>query len=65
MAHDEEPRLDHDHPHIASPWYREAIFYSVDLARFKDSDADGYGDFRGRTQKLDYLAWLGIDGDHA
>jgi hypothetical protein len=61
MAHDEEPLLEYDHPHVASTWYREAIFYSVDLARFRDSDADGYGDFKGLTHTLDYLSWLGID----
>lgn len=47
--------------HNESPWYREAIFYCVDLARFKDSDGNGYGDFNGLIQQLDYLEWLGID----
>ena len=28
---------------------------------FKDSNGDGYGDFRGLIEKLDYLQWLGID----
>ncbi len=28
---------------------------------FFDANADGYGDFRGLTEKLDYLEWLGID----
>jgi maltose alpha-D-glucosyltransferase/alpha-amylase len=37
------------------------VFYGVDLARFNDSNADGYGDFKGLTRKLDYLQWLGID----
>lgn len=37
------------------------MFYGVDLARFFDSNADGYGDFRGLTAKLDYIAWLGFD----
>jgi hypothetical protein len=32
----EEYRLDHHHPHTGSPWYREAIFYAVDVARFTD-----------------------------
>jgi len=44
-----------------APWYVDAIFYSVDLARFRDSDRNGYGDFRGLTEKLEYLQWLGID----
>ena len=28
---------------------------------FKDSNGDGIGDFRGLTEKLDYLQWLGVD----
>ena len=28
---------------------------------FQDSNADGTGDFRGLTEKLDYLQWLGVD----
>lgn len=50
-----------DTPDHEQPWYYDAIFYCVDLARFKDSDRDGYGDFRGLIDKLDYLQWLGID----
>lgn len=42
-------------------WYRSAVFYEVLLKSFADSDADGMGDFAGLRQKLDYLAWLGID----
>jgi maltose alpha-D-glucosyltransferase/alpha-amylase len=29
--------------------------------RFYDANGDGSGDFRGLTEKLDYLQWLGID----
>ena len=28
---------------------------------FFDANGDGSGDFRGLTEKLDYLQWLGID----
>jgi maltose alpha-D-glucosyltransferase/alpha-amylase len=42
-------------------WYKDAIFYEVYVRGFYDSNADGIGDFRGLTQKLDYLQWLGID----
>ena len=28
---------------------------------FNDSNADGVGDLRGLTEKLDYLQWLGVD----
>ncbi|HEX8137271.1 MAG TPA: maltose alpha-D-glucosyltransferase [Pyrinomonadaceae bacterium] len=42
-------------------WYRDAVFYEVYVRGFYDSNGDGIGDFRGLTEKLDYLQWLGID----
>jgi maltose alpha-D-glucosyltransferase/alpha-amylase len=42
-------------------WFKDAIFYEVYVRGFYDSTGDGIGDFRGLTQKLDYLEWLGID----
>ncbi len=41
-------------------WYKDAIIYEVHVRAFHDSDSDGIGDFRGLTQKLDYLQDLGI-----
>src|SRR5882672_6286833 len=46
--------------HSDSLWYKDAVFYEVYVRGFYDSDADGIGDFRGLTEKLDYLQWLGI-----
>jgi len=46
---------------VTSEWYKDAIFYEVYVRGFFDSNADGIGDFRGLTTKLDYLEWLGID----
>jgi maltose alpha-D-glucosyltransferase/alpha-amylase len=43
-----------------APWYKEAIFYEVRVRSFYDSDGDGVGDFRGFTEKLDYLQDLGV-----
>jgi maltose alpha-D-glucosyltransferase / alpha-amylase len=59
--HEETRVTNAEHTHKTPTWYREAIFYSVDVARFKDSDANGFGDFNGLTGSLDYLSWLGID----
>lgn len=42
-------------------WYRKAVFYEVMVRSFSDTNGDGYGDFRGMIDKLDYLQWLGID----
>src|SRR5688500_4256920 len=41
-------------------WYKDAIIYELHVRAFFDSNADGSGDFPGLTQKLDYLADLGI-----
>lgn len=41
-------------------WYKEAIIYELHVKCFYDSSGDGYGDFKGLTEKLDYLQDLGI-----
>jgi maltose alpha-D-glucosyltransferase/alpha-amylase len=42
-------------------WYKDAIIYELHVKTFFDSNENGYGDFRGLTQKLDYLQDLGIN----
>jgi maltose alpha-D-glucosyltransferase/alpha-amylase len=42
-------------------WYKSAVFYEIHIRGFYDDNGDGSGDFRGLTEKLDYLQWLGID----
>ena len=42
-------------------WFKTAVFYEVLVRSFRDSNGDGTGDFQGLTEKLDYLAWLGVD----
>ncbi|MGZ4121209.1 MAG: maltose alpha-D-glucosyltransferase, partial [Actinomycetota bacterium] len=41
-------------------WYRDAIIYELHVRAFYDSNGDGMGDFRGLTEKLDYLKDLGV-----
>jgi maltose alpha-D-glucosyltransferase/alpha-amylase len=41
-------------------WYKDAIIYQVHVRAFHDADGDGMGDFKGLTQKLDYLQDLGV-----
>jgi maltose alpha-D-glucosyltransferase / alpha-amylase len=41
-------------------WYKDALIYELHVRAFQDSDGDGKGDFRGLTQRLDYLADLGV-----
>ena len=42
-------------------WWRGAVGYEVYLRSFADSDGDGVGDLRGVLERLDHLAWLGVD----
>ena len=46
---------------LADLWYKNAIFYSLDVETFFDSNGDGCGDFEGLSRRLDYLESLGID----
>jgi maltose alpha-D-glucosyltransferase/alpha-amylase len=41
-------------------WYKDAVIYQLHVRSFRDSTADGIGDFAGLTQKLDYLQDLGV-----
>ncbi len=41
-------------------WFKDAIIYELHVKSFFDHNNDGIGDFRGLTQKLDYLQSLGI-----
>jgi maltose alpha-D-glucosyltransferase/alpha-amylase len=50
------PQLLRDDPH----WYKDAIIYQLHVKAFNDSTNDGMGDFLGLTEKLDYIADLGV-----
>jgi maltose alpha-D-glucosyltransferase/alpha-amylase len=41
-------------------WYKDAIIYELHVKTFYDSKGDGMGDFKGLTQKLNYLKDLGV-----
>ena len=41
-------------------WYKDAIIYQIHPRAFFDSNGDGIGDFRGMTQRLDYIHDLGV-----
>ncbi|MDO4898113.1 MAG: alpha-glucosidase [Rothia sp. (in: high G+C Gram-positive bacteria)] len=42
-------------------WWKEAVVYQIWPRSFKDSNGDGVGDIPGITEKLPYLAQLGIN----
>ncbi len=54
MTHNQEERL--------AEWWRGAFFYQIYPRSFNDTTADGIGDLRGITQKLEYIADLGVEG---
>ena len=41
-------------------WWKNAVFYCVDVQTYQDSDGDGIGDLRGLTDRIEYLYDLGI-----
>jgi len=41
-------------------WYKDAVIYELHVRSFYDSNGDGMGDFKGLSQRLDYLQDLGI-----
>ncbi len=46
---------------MASSWLRSAVFYEIYPNSFADTDGDGYGNFKGITEKLDYIKALGAN----
>lgn len=41
-------------------WFKNAVIYCVDVETYADSNGDGVGDFAGLSERLEYLAGLGI-----
>jgi maltose alpha-D-glucosyltransferase/alpha-amylase len=72
MATVMKDRPSHSTPRVGRPrrapslsrdplWYKEAIVYQLHVKSFFDGNNDGIGDFQGLTQKLDYIADLGVN----
>ena len=41
-------------------WFKDAVIYELHVRAYHDSNGDGIGDFKGLTEKLDYLRDLGV-----
>jgi len=46
----------------AFPWWHGAAIYQIYPRSFADTNGDGVGDLPGITDRLDYVASLGVDG---
>ncbi len=55
------PKAGADTARAGADWWRQAVVYQIYPRSFADSDADGIGDLRGITSRIEYLAWLGTD----
>ncbi|MEO5985572.1 MAG: alpha-amylase family glycosyl hydrolase [Candidatus Limnocylindria bacterium] len=45
----------------AERWWHTGVVYQIYPRSFADSGGDGTGDLAGIIERLDYLAWLGVD----
>ena len=41
-------------------WWKNGIVYCLDVETFLDTDGDGTGDLQGLTDRVDYLAGIGV-----
>ena len=41
-------------------WWKNTVFYCLDVETFLDGDGDGCGDLPGLCERVDYLTGLGI-----
>lgn len=48
-------------PAADKDWWRGAVIYQIYPRSFQDSNGDGIGDLNGITQRLPYVAGLGVD----
>ncbi|KAB8292060.1 alpha-glucosidase [Bifidobacterium avesanii] len=44
-----------------NPWWANAVVYQIYPRSFQDTNGDGFGDLKGITSRLGYLADLGVD----
>ena len=57
-APDQNPSAPRAHDTL---WFKDAIIYELHVKSFFDANDDGIGDFRGLTEKLDYIQDLGVN----
>ena len=60
-AESREPKIESRDPVPDPLWYKDAVIYQLHIKSFRDANADGYGDFRGLIERLDYIQKLGAN----
>ena len=53
-----------EHPAVDGelfPWWKRGVIYQIYPRSFQDANGDGTGDLRGIAERMDYIAWLGVD----
>jgi trehalose synthase len=45
---------------LSDEWWKNAVFYCLDVETFLDGNGDGQGDLAGLAQRIDYLAGIGV-----
>jgi glycosidase len=48
-------------PRPQPSWLASSVLYQIYPQSFADGDGDGIGDLAGALERLDHLAWLGVD----
>jgi len=54
------PDMPRDEPNRT--WWKDGVLYQIYPRSYMETNADGVGDLRGITARLDHLQWLGVDG---
>ncbi|NHA67912.1 alpha-amylase family glycosyl hydrolase, partial [Phycicoccus flavus] len=48
-------------PRPQPAWLASSVLYQIYPQSFADGNGDGIGDLAGALERLDHLAWLGVD----
>jgi alpha-glucosidase len=46
---------------VGVAWWQDGVIYQIYPRSYRDANGDGVGDLAGITERLDHLAWLGVD----
>ena len=58
---DNQKEVNENKQNFEKTWWKEGILYQIYPQSFKDTDGDGFGDFKGVIEKLDYVESLGVN----